>query len=149
MLDGGGQPEAQKYGEECEDEQGGDGEYPFDEGACILSKREHDKGDQAKEEKVDHAQAEGSPRREAKAGLSLGDAAGEQCADDEEVGSESDGQQEDDEGEAKDVGHNFSKGFVGARSPRPVLLGRRYWAEGAPLRMAISQQQSIPEDPKN
>ncbi|MCB0101399.1 MAG: hypothetical protein KDD74_05095, partial [Anaerolineales bacterium] len=44
------------------------------------------------------------------------------------VGAEGDGQQEDDEGKAKDVGHDFSKGFVGARSPRPMSLCRRYWA---------------------
>ena len=77
MLDGGGQPHAQEDGEKCKDEQGRDGEYPFDEGACILRKREHDEGDQAKEEKVDHAQAEGSPWCEAEAGLGLGDAVGE------------------------------------------------------------------------
>ncbi|MEY2816989.1 MAG: hypothetical protein RL275_452 [Chloroflexota bacterium] len=76
MLDGGGQPKAQEDGEKGENEQGGDGEYPFDEGTCILSKREHDKSDQAEEEKVDHAQAKRSPRREAKAGLGLGNAVG-------------------------------------------------------------------------
>ena len=77
MLDGGSQPEAQEDGEKCKDEQGGNGKYPFDEGACILSKREHDEGDQAEEEKVDHAQAERSPRREVETGLGLGDAVGE------------------------------------------------------------------------
>lgn len=108
MLDGGGQPKAQEDGEESENEQSGDGEYPFDEGTCILGKREHDEGDQAEEEKVDHAQAEGSPRCEVETGLSLCDAVGEQCADDEEVGGEGDGQQENDEGEAKDVGHGMA-----------------------------------------
>ena len=105
MLDGGCESEAQEDGEKGKNEQGRDGEYPFDEGTRIFSKREHDKGDQAEEEKVDQAQAEGSSRCEVEAGLGLGDAVGEKCADDEEVGGESDGQQEDDEGEAKDVGH--------------------------------------------
>ena len=108
MLDGGSQPEAQEDGEKCKDEQGGNGKYPFDEGACILSKREHDEGDQAEEEKVDHAQAEGTPWGEGEAGLSLGDAGGEERADDEEVGAEGDGQQEGDEGKAKDVGHGMA-----------------------------------------
>ena len=61
VVDGGGETDAQENGEKGEDEQGRDGEYPIDEGACVLGEREHDKGDQAKEEKVDHAQAEGAP----------------------------------------------------------------------------------------
>ena len=108
MLNGGGETDAQENGEKGEDEQGRDGENPFDEGTCILGEREHDEGDQAKEEKVDHAQAEGTPWGEGEAGLSLGDAGGEERADDEEVGAEGDGQQEGDEGKAKDVGHGMA-----------------------------------------
>ncbi len=36
VLDGGGESHAQENGEKGENEQGGDGKYPFDEGTCIL-----------------------------------------------------------------------------------------------------------------
>lgn len=151
MLDGGGQPNTEEGGEKSKDEQGGDGEYPFDKGACILGKREHDEGDQAEEEKVDHAQAEGAPRCEVEAGLSLGDAVGEECANDEEVGGKGDGQQEDGEGEAKDVGHIFSYLESASYVPRSSMLA--YLQEQSPalqkLFRLISQQQAVSEDPEN
>lgn len=140
VLDSGGETDAQEDGEKGEDEQGWDGENPFDEGACVFGEGEHDEGDQAEEEKVDHAQTKGAPWREVETSLSLGNAGGEECADDEEVGAEGDGQQEDDKGEAKDVGHDFSKGFRRGEVSSPFSgLGTIMGGGTPPLRAIISQ----------